>query len=83
MADPGPLIWNALDVVGNARDNRHAARVLAIMQRLGYPVKRVIRYSGKPTRCWLREGQSPSGDERRLPFDGESVVTTENERGYE
>jgi predicted P-loop ATPase len=50
-------VWHAIDVLGNARDNRHAARVRAIMQHLGYPIKRVMRLNTKPTRCWLREDQ--------------------------
>ena len=65
-AIPTRLVWDAIGLDGNARDNRHAARVRAIMQRLGYPMKRVIRYSDndgeRPTRCWLREGQLPLDD---------------------
>ena len=55
-------IWTALGVEANVRDNRHADRVAAIVQRFGFTEKRKFRpeQGGKPTWHWVRV---PSGAE--------------------
>jgi hypothetical protein len=47
-------IWKKLGVEANNRDNRHADRVAAIMQRHGFTVKAKIRRGGPPAKYWLR-----------------------------
>ena len=50
------VIWNALGVEANARDNRHADRVAGIVQRHGFTRKAKFRSAtGKPTWHWVRD----------------------------
>ena len=74
---PVSMVWDAIGLVGNARDNRHAARVRAIMQHLGYPLSRVVRIDGKSTRSWLREDQLP------LEADADVTSVTSDTSGME
>jgi hypothetical protein len=53
-------IWAALELQASQRDNRHAERVAAIMQRRGYSTKRKMRVrsvdpDNKPAWYWLRD----------------------------
>lgn len=48
-------IWDALKLEANHRDNRHADRIAAILQRHGFTTKSRMRVDGKPTLCWLKE----------------------------
>jgi predicted P-loop ATPase len=52
-------IWEALKLEANHRDNRHADRVSAILQRRGFTKGDRIRIEGIPTRCWVREEPEP------------------------
>jgi predicted P-loop ATPase len=47
-------IWDKLKVEANHRDNRHADRVAAIVQRYGFTKKIRKRVDDKPTLCWVR-----------------------------
>jgi predicted P-loop ATPase len=59
-AVPVSAIWERLGVEAKWRDNRHADRVAAIVQRYGFVAKRKIRVEGDPVLCWLRGSRVPS-----------------------
>jgi predicted P-loop ATPase len=52
---PVNAIWAALKFEDAKHlDNRHAARVDAIVQRHGFTTKKRVRIAGKPEWCWVR-----------------------------
>jgi predicted P-loop ATPase len=48
-------IWEALKVEANHRNNQHADRVAAIVQRYGFTAKQKRRVGGRPVLCWVRD----------------------------
>jgi hypothetical protein len=71
----GKRVWMVLQSLAHARDNRHAARVEKIMQRLGYPTKK--RLWGKDDNgdrkrrwVWIREGAAEQPEQGELQWIG-------------
>lgn len=54
---PVDSIWAILGVT-NYHDSRLAPRIYQLMQKLGYPLKRRVRFSGRLCHCWIREDEA-------------------------